>query len=98
MTCCVAFQISGPVPSPSMYGTIGSSGTTRRVYSNPMRVPEVGWAGRSVMAPGTLDESRRLAKPRLRHSPAPRLLHADQRAKRSHVAPVRLRLDRLGRL
>src|SRR5258708_2741888 len=36
--------MSGPVPSPSMYGMIGSSGTTIRPLSNPIRVPDAGVA------------------------------------------------------
>src|SRR5262249_25767670 len=41
-TRTLARQMSGPVPSPSMNGTIGSSGTTMRPSRREMAVPLVG--------------------------------------------------------
>src|SRR5207245_7513297 len=38
----LARQMSGPVPSPSMNGTIGSSGTVRRPSRRVIAVPLVG--------------------------------------------------------
>src|SRR5690349_11418323 len=43
-TGCEARQMSGPVPSPSMKGMTGSSGTERRFPSHWMVEPEVGGA------------------------------------------------------
>src|SRR5207245_7000788 len=41
-TRTLARQMSGPVPSPSMNGTIGSSGTVRRPSRRVIAVPLVG--------------------------------------------------------
>src|SRR5438046_2095834 len=51
--------MSGPVPSPSMNGMIGSSGTTSSPASNPIRCPSRGGASFSLIARGVYQPSKR---------------------------------------
>src|SRR5687767_12126962 len=73
--------MSGPVPSPSMYGMIGSSGTTMRLFSKPMRVPEVGCGIRSAIGAGLYPERSEGS--------------TEQSPERGQILPIADRLDRL---
>src|ERR671938_1402631 len=75
--------MSGPVPSPSMYGMTGSSGTTSWLFSYPMRVPEGG----------VCIVRRKIQKTSRRSRGA-----SQKRSQLLQVLPVGLVLDRLRRL
>src|SRR5580704_16221921 len=61
MTRTLARQISGPVPSPSMKGTIGLSGTTRRPLLMDILAPSAGAVNFAAMAVDMLYSARNVA-------------------------------------